>query len=50
MSPRHKTQLTVSVDPELVKWLDRMIKAKTFASRSHGVEFCIAQVRKETLP
>jgi metal-responsive CopG/Arc/MetJ family transcriptional regulator len=47
---RHKAVLTISVDPKLVEWLDKKIRDKTFASRSHGVEFCLAQVRKGTPP
>lgn len=47
---RHKKQLTITVDPKLVEWLDRMIRQKTFANRSHGVEFCLTQTRKGMPP
>ncbi len=45
---RHKWTMTVTVDPKLVEWLDKMIRQKTFASRSHGVEYCLTEMKKRT--
>jgi metal-responsive CopG/Arc/MetJ family transcriptional regulator len=39
---REKQQITVTLDPTLVKWLDAMIGRHVFANRSHGVEACIS--------
>jgi Arc/MetJ-type ribon-helix-helix transcriptional regulator len=39
--------MTVTVDPKLVEWLDKMIRLKTFASRSHGVEYCLTETKKK---
>ncbi len=36
-----KERITVTIDKELLDWLDKRIKDKTFANRSHGFEFLI---------
>jgi Arc/MetJ-type ribon-helix-helix transcriptional regulator len=38
--------MTVSVDPELVKFLDECIKRGYFADRSHGVRFALLTLKK----
>lgn len=38
-----KERITVTLDKELLKWLDERVKDKTFANRSHGFEFLIAK-------
>ena len=38
-----KERITVTVDKELLKWLDEKIKLKVFANRSHGFEFLVKQ-------
>jgi hypothetical protein len=39
---REKQQITITLDPILVEWLDKMIDRHVFANRSHGVEACIS--------
>ena len=36
-----KERITVTIDKELLKWLDKKIDEKIFANRSHGLEFLI---------
>jgi metal-responsive CopG/Arc/MetJ family transcriptional regulator len=36
-----KERITVTIDKDLLDWLDERIKDKTFANRSHGFEFLI---------
>jgi len=36
-----KERITVTMDKELLKWLDKKIDEKIFANRSHGLEFLI---------
>ena len=36
-----KERITVTIDKELLEWIDKRIKDKTFANRSHGFEFLI---------
>ena len=44
-----KERITVTIDKELLAWLDEKVSSKVFANRSHGFEFLIAEkVRGET--
>jgi len=38
--------MTVSVDPDLVKFLDECIEKGYFADRSHGVRFALMTIKK----
>ncbi len=38
-----KERFSVSMDDDLVKWLDSMVDEKIFSSRSHALEFCVKQ-------
>jgi len=42
-----KIKLSVTVDAELVRWLDLQIKRKKFANRSHGFEYSISQLKEK---
>ena len=42
-----KTKLSITVDEELLKWLDTQIKKKRFANRSHGFEFAMSHLPGE---
>ncbi|HEV2193370.1 MAG TPA: ribbon-helix-helix domain-containing protein [Nitrosopumilaceae archaeon] len=41
-----KLKLTISVDEELVNWIDQQIKEKIFSSRSHGFEYAVSKLKK----
>ncbi len=41
-----RIRMTVSVDPELVKFLDQCIERGYFADRSHGVRFALIMLKK----
>lgn len=36
-----KERITVTIDKELLDWIDKKIEQKIFANRSHGLEFLI---------
>ena len=38
-----KERITITVDRELLKWVDGKIKERIFANRSHGLERLIAE-------
>jgi metal-responsive CopG/Arc/MetJ family transcriptional regulator len=42
-----KERITVTIDKELLEWIDKRIKDKTFANRSHGFEFLIKKKMME---
>ena len=43
-----KRRITLTVDRELLGWLDGKIDQRIFANRSHGLEF-LAKKKKQTL-
>jgi len=42
-----KERITVTLDKELLMWLDKKINDKVFANRSHGLEFLIKRKMEE---
>ena len=36
-----RERISITVDKELLDWLDQMVSQKVFANRSHGLEFLI---------
>ena len=38
-----KERITITLDKDLLDWLDQKISDKYFANRSHGFEFLIKQ-------
>jgi Arc/MetJ-type ribon-helix-helix transcriptional regulator len=45
--PRNKATIAISVDPQLLKWIDEQIKIKRFANRSHAFELGIQRLKEE---
>ena len=44
-----KERITITVDRELLDWLDLKVQEKIFANRSHGISFLIKQKIKREL-
>jgi len=43
-----KERITITIDKELLNWLDKKIDERYFANRSHGLEFLMKhQITKE---
>ena len=43
-----KERITITLDKELLEWLDKKIEEKVFANRSHGFEFLVVErIREE---
>jgi len=45
-----KKKISLSLDPSLVGWLDKEVKHKTFASRSHGCQVALMRLRDFMVP
>ena len=45
-----KRKTSVSLDEELIKWVEQKIAEKKFASVSHAVEYALEQLRKKEKP
>jgi len=43
-----KTKISITIDDDLVKWLDSQIKKKRFANRSHGFEYAISELKEKS--
>ncbi len=42
-----KERISLTIDRKLLEWIDKRVKEKLFASRSHAVEFLVASKIKE---
>jgi len=42
-----KVKLSITIDKDLVKWLDSQIQKKKFANRSHGIEYAVANLKSK---
>ena len=42
-----KERITITVDKDLLKWIDSMVDEKVFANRSHAIEFLIKKKMDE---
>ena len=42
-----KERITITIDKELLIWLDKKIQEKIFANRSHGFEYLIKKTENE---
>ena len=40
-----KRRITITIDKELLKWLDRKVEDKIFSNRSHGLEYLILKTK-----
>jgi len=40
-----KVKLTVSILPELVRWIDEQVNKGYFADRSHAVQYAVLKVK-----
>jgi len=38
-----KDRITITIDKKLLEWIDKKIKEKIFANRSHAIEFAITK-------
>jgi len=46
MRKEGKAKITISIDKNLLKWIDEKISEKQFGSRSHAIEFALYQLMK----
>ncbi len=41
-----KAKIPISIDPDLLKWIEGEVKKKRFANRSHAIEFAVNELKK----
>lgn len=44
-----KERITITIDDDLLDWLDKKVADKIFANRSHGFEYLIKRKMEEDL-
>ena len=44
-----KSSFNITIDSDLVRLIDDMVKNNRFANRSHGIEFALNELKKENL-
>ena len=47
MVTRGKPKLNVTIDQEAIDWIAAKVADHTFASMSHGVEYCVFRCMRE---
>lgn len=40
-------RITITIDKELLDWLDKKVDEKVFANRSHGLEYLVRETREK---
>ena len=43
---RSKTQVSITLDKDTLKWLDEQVKQKAYANRSHAIEKIVWEKKK----
>ena len=41
-----KIKTSIALDKELIEWIDKMIKTKRFANRTHAIEYALQKMRE----
>jgi Arc/MetJ-type ribon-helix-helix transcriptional regulator len=42
-----KVKTSIALDEDLVAWVDKMVKSKRFANRTHAIEYALQRLREE---
>jgi Arc/MetJ-type ribon-helix-helix transcriptional regulator len=42
-----KKTISISIDEDLIKWIEAQVEAKRFAHKSHAFEYAIEKLRRE---
>ncbi len=43
-----KPRITITIDKELLDWIDEQIGGKVFSSRWHAIERCVYEVKERS--
>jgi Arc/MetJ-type ribon-helix-helix transcriptional regulator len=46
MKENIKERFSITLDDDLINWIESLIKDKTFSNRVHAVEFCVSEIKK----
>ena len=43
----NRVKVTVTIDKQLVEWVDKEVSKRTFRNRSHGFEVAVAKLKEK---
>jgi len=46
---RGKIKTSIALDKDLLLWIDKMVKTKRFANRTHAIEYALQKLRESGL-
>jgi Arc/MetJ-type ribon-helix-helix transcriptional regulator len=46
MKHKDKVHTSITLDGELLKWIDKEIERKRFATRTHAIEYALQRLRE----
>jgi Arc/MetJ-type ribon-helix-helix transcriptional regulator len=49
MPDKEKPRIAITIDQELLDWIDEKIKSKKFANRSHAIEYCVHEAMENEM-
>ncbi len=41
-----KERITITIDPDLLAWVDEQVERKVYSSRSHAIQRCVHEARE----
>lgn len=41
-----KRKTSIALDEDLLAWIDKLVKAKRFANRTHAIEYALQRLRE----
>ncbi len=44
-----KVKTSMSIDPDLLKWIDAEVEKKRFANRTHAIEYALQKLKEGKL-
>lgn len=47
MTLKNKPKISISIEQELIDWIDSKIKKKYFANRSHAIERALTELKEK---
>ncbi|MCP8310355.1 MAG: ribbon-helix-helix domain-containing protein [Candidatus Methylarchaceae archaeon HK01M] len=45
---RKKFKTSIALDKDLIEWVDKMVKMKRFASRTHAIEYALQRLKERS--
>ena len=47
VSEKRKARISIAIDPDMLQWIDQMVKTGVFANRSHAIHRALLKLKEE---